>query len=336
MQAPETPANEAERLASLESLHILDTPAEERFDRITRLTKSLFDVPIALISLVDANRQWFKSKQGLTACETSREVSFCGHAILQEDTLWIEDARADERFCGNPLVTGEPRIRFYAGSQLHAPDGRRIGTLCIIDREPRAFSEDDAAKLRDMRRIAESELCAMRREDIPRAFQEREARERRALLDEATGVWNREGILELVEMRLESARQEGLGCTAFLCEVDERALLSERWRADGSEILFAEVAQGLRRCTRLYDSIGRIASGQFLVIVDALTPQEASRRIALFERRVEESPLLGPAGVRLEFAHATLGHETRHASAKDVLQELLSTLAATRESQPAR
>ena len=137
MLKPPIPKNEAQRMESLRSLHILDTPAEERFDRITRLAKRLFGVPIALVSLVDESRQWFKSRQGLDATETPREISFCGHSILCDDTMVIADAAQDERFADNPLVTDEPHIRFYAGCPVQTPDRQRIGTLCIIDRQPR-------------------------------------------------------------------------------------------------------------------------------------------------------------------------------------------------------
>ena len=134
MQSPDFPPDEAFRLRTLTSLSILDTPAEERFDRLTRLAQRLFNVPIALVSLIDSNRQWFKSCQGLDVRETPRDVSFCAHAILGNDLLVVPDAAADARFADNPLVTGEPFIRFYAGCPLKAPNGSLLGTLCVIDR----------------------------------------------------------------------------------------------------------------------------------------------------------------------------------------------------------
>jgi GAF domain-containing protein len=136
MQAPAIPENEAQRLAALQRLYILDTSAEERFDRLTRLAKVMFQVPTALVSLVDADRQWFKSRQGLDACETPRDISFCGHAILQGDIFHVPDTHVDLRFSDNPLVELEPKIRMYTGAPLLTPDGLRIGTLCIIDDQP--------------------------------------------------------------------------------------------------------------------------------------------------------------------------------------------------------
>jgi len=158
IKEPDIPPNEPERIAALRALKMLDTPAEERFDRITRIAMQHFGIPIALVSLVDANRQWFKSRQGLDATETPRNVSFCGHAILGEDIFNIPDALKDLRFCDNPLVTGPPNIRFYAGAPLHAPGGERVGTLCVMGSHSRTLSAQDLALLRDLADCAESEL----------------------------------------------------------------------------------------------------------------------------------------------------------------------------------
>lgn len=150
MQAPEIPENEAERLQTLRELCVLDTESEERFDALTRVAQALFQVPIALVSLVDADRQWFKSRQGLDVSETPRRISFCGHTILTPDVMLIADTLDDTRFADNPLVTAAPDIRFYAGAPLVMPNGHRIGTLCLIDRRPRAMTPDDVARLKDL------------------------------------------------------------------------------------------------------------------------------------------------------------------------------------------
>ncbi|OAN88646.1 histidine kinase [Marinobacter sp. EhC06] len=158
MKPPDLPPDETHRLCALDELKLLDTPPEERFDRLTRLAARTFDIPIALVSLIDSNRQWFKSRHGLEAPETARDISFCGHAILREEPLVIENALNDERFVDNPLVTGEPNIRFYAGAPLHDRHGHRVGTLCVIDRKPRSFSDEDKATLRDLADLVEREF----------------------------------------------------------------------------------------------------------------------------------------------------------------------------------
>ncbi len=139
MKAP-VPANEPQRLAALRAYRILDTAAEQAYDDITALAACICDVPIAMISLVDETRQWFKAKIGLCQDETPRDVAFCAHAILQTDPLIVKDATVDERFRDSSLVTAEPYIRFYAGFPLMTSDGFALGTLCAIDRKPRELA----------------------------------------------------------------------------------------------------------------------------------------------------------------------------------------------------
>jgi sigma-B regulation protein RsbU (phosphoserine phosphatase) len=155
--APIAPG-EAERLAALHSLRVLDSPPEPRFDRITRLLTHIFHVPIAYVSLIDTDRQWFKSRVGLCDVQTARDVSFCGHAIYSDGAMIVPDATQDERFHDNPMVVGPPHIRFYAGYPLEGPEGQRIGTLCVVDRKPRTFSPQDEAVLRDLAQVVEREL----------------------------------------------------------------------------------------------------------------------------------------------------------------------------------
>ena len=134
--------NELSRLAALLRYEILDSAEEAAFDDFTQLASRLCDTPIALISLVDDRRQWFKSRVGLAVSETPRDISFCSHAIRGSEIFEVPDALADPRFRDNPLVTGEPGIRFYAGTLLRTPDGHNLGTLCVIDRKPRRLSAD--------------------------------------------------------------------------------------------------------------------------------------------------------------------------------------------------
>jgi sigma-B regulation protein RsbU (phosphoserine phosphatase) len=158
MIAPSIPHNEKERLASLRSLGLVDTPPEERFDAITRLASTFFHTPISYISLVDETRQYLKSRIGLDFCESDRETSFCGHAILENEPLVISDTLQDERFATNPQVTGEPFARFYAGLPLRGPGGHNIATLCLMDTKPRDFSDEEISQLKHLGVIAEREL----------------------------------------------------------------------------------------------------------------------------------------------------------------------------------
>lgn len=157
MQQPKLPEDEEQRLAALCSLCILDSPAEERFDRLTRLAQHIFQVPIVLISLIDKERQWFKSRQGLDVEETSRSISFCGHVILQDEIMVVKNATLDARFHDNPLVTGFPHIRFYTGFPL-CYDNKKIGTLCLIDTKEREFTDDDKKLLSDIGKSVEDQI----------------------------------------------------------------------------------------------------------------------------------------------------------------------------------
>jgi phosphoribosyl 1,2-cyclic phosphodiesterase/DNA-binding response OmpR family regulator len=155
---PPLPEDEERRLAALRRLGILDTPREERFDRLTRLAAALFDVPIALVSLVDRDRQWYKSCHGVNEIGTAREVSFCAHAILHREVMIVPDALHDSRFADNPLVTGEPNIRFYAGCPIEM-HGSQIGTLCIVDTRPHQLDEAKTRLLRDLAALVRQELA---------------------------------------------------------------------------------------------------------------------------------------------------------------------------------
>ncbi len=150
MTAAPLPANESQRLERLRNYGVLDTPAEEAFDRVVRLAAAILDVPIALISLIDDGRQWFKAKVGLDAPETPRDFAFCAHAILGNDVFVVADAALDPRFKTNPLVVGDPKIRFYAGAPLTTHDGLNLGTVCAIDRKPRTLTEEEKVLLRDL------------------------------------------------------------------------------------------------------------------------------------------------------------------------------------------
>ncbi|MBT1445598.1 sensor domain-containing diguanylate cyclase [Shewanella sp. JM162201] len=245
------PVDELARLDALRGLNILDTEAEERFDRITRLARRLLDVPICLVSLVDAERQWFKSCLGLSASETRRDISFCGHAIMQPEIFVVEDALADERFCDNPLVVGDPNIRFYAGYPLTLSSGYRVGTLCVIDRRPRQLSADDLKDLEDLGKLVVSELESVQT----------------ATLDVLTGLSNLRGFEMLARQTLAKCVRESRDATLFFFDLDHFKDINDRFgHPEGNEALrrFATV---LKEAFREYDVVARIGGDEFAALV---------------------------------------------------------------------
>ena len=152
------PRNEETRLATLEKYAILDTDPELAFDDLTLLASFVCKTPIALISLIDEKRQWFKSRVGISISETSRDVAFCSDAIMQSDIFVVPDAMEDERFRNNPLVTSEPYIRFYAGAPLITEDGHALGTLCVIDQKPRELEAGEREALQALSRLVLAQL----------------------------------------------------------------------------------------------------------------------------------------------------------------------------------
>lgn len=158
MQRPPIAEDEDARLKALYAMRLLDTPAEARFDWLVQYAARELRMPMALISLVDGHRQWFKARVGLEVSETPCDVAFCAHAIASDEIFIVEDATQDERFADNPLVTGAPHIRFYAGAPLKAPDGHRIGTICVLDTRPRRLAPAELSILDALRAVFNADV----------------------------------------------------------------------------------------------------------------------------------------------------------------------------------
>ena len=197
------PQNESERLRALRSYKILDTKPEERFDELTQLAAIICGVPMSLITLIDADRQWFKSKVGLEISETPRAQAFCTHAIMQPQMFEVPDAAEDARFAKNPLVTGDPNIRFYAGAPLATSDGHLLGTMCVLDRKPRTLTAEQKTALEILGRqvVANMELRSNLRE-LKEALAAREAAEG-PTGEAAVGL---DGVIETLDSALSELR----------------------------------------------------------------------------------------------------------------------------------
>ncbi|ELS31194.1 MULTISPECIES: sensor domain-containing diguanylate cyclase [Pseudanabaena] len=251
MKAPDYPDNEDVRIDALRSLNILDTKSEERFDRLTRLAKRLFGVSIVMVNFVDINRLWVKSVQGVEISESPRDTSFCGHAILGNDILIVSDALSDRRFYDNPFVIGDPKVRFYAGLPIVVPNGSKVGTLCLVDYNPRTFSEEDQELLRDLGQMAEQELAAVQM----------------ATIDELTQISNRRGFIALALHSLNLCKRLNKPASLFFFDLDLFKEINDRYgHAEGDRALIG-FSQILKDAFRESDVIGRLGGDEFVVLL---------------------------------------------------------------------
>ncbi|MEH1925223.1 MAG: sensor domain-containing diguanylate cyclase [Nostoc sp.] len=260
-QAVPLPDNEAERLKALADYNILDTQPEQAFDDITALAAYICKTPIALISLVDADRQWFKSKVGLQGSETPRDWAFCSHAILEpEDILVIPNAIKDDRFHNNPLVQGNLKIRFYAGAPLITPDGLPIGTLCVLDSIPHHLSYQQLDALRRLSRqaIAQMEL-----------IQEVRNRKQASLTDELTGLHNRRGFFLMAEQELKIAHRMKALCWVIFIDLDGLKQVNDTLGHDMGDALIIDAGRLLKQSFRSSDIVARLGGDEFIVFISS-------------------------------------------------------------------
>lgn len=306
MQVPGKPANEAARIQVLHDLKLLDSAPEERFDRLTRLAKRLFNVPIALVTLVDKDRQWFKSCVGLDVAETPRDVSFCGHAILQDDLLLVPDATEDERFHDNPLVTGTPNIRFYAGYPLTVPHGNKMGTLCLIDTKPRQLDDEERALLRDLAGMAEQELVAVQI----------------ASMDELTLLSNRRGFKQLAQHALDACARLNRPATLLFFDLNDFKQINDLYgHAEGDSALktFADV---LRIAFRESDVVGRLGGDEFVALLTGSSHIETNLVMSRLKDILEERNATLHRGYAIRFSVGQIEYDAhRHESVDKLLAD---------------
>lgn len=270
------PKNDGQRLETLYRYNILDTDAEEVFDRITLMARSLFDTKIALISLVDRDRQWFKSHIGLDVKETPRDQAFCGHAILQNEPLIVEDASTDQRFSDNPLVITEPFIRFYAGAQLVSKDGHTLGTLCLIDDKPRQLRENDNRLLKELAKLAmnEIELKIFQLHD--------EKREKYQNRDEFSNAYNQKTFKRLLEAECSRTRTHLAKLSLAVINLDCLGPFAE----SRGECAVNQVAISFSNCcksvTRRHDLFARLGPKKFALLM----PKTSSESAEVVVRRI--------------------------------------------------
>jgi diguanylate cyclase (GGDEF)-like protein len=274
------PKNEAERLRTLEELDVLDTALEERFERITRMVCHTLNVPIAAISLVDQDRQWFKSIQGLSVPETPRSIAFCAHSILDDKTLIVSDALLDNRFSNNPLVSDNPNIRFYAGSPLTIGDNVHVGTLCAIDDKPRNFDPNEITFLEDLAQMVCTELktVALSKANQQLATDLKQA-ERAALIDPLSRLWNRAGGEQLLRREWLIAERKSIPLSVAMLDIDRFKEVNDTHGHGVGDEVIQQVGRNILSNIRPQDAVCRWGGEEFMIVLaecDAISQKPIS------------------------------------------------------------
>lgn len=304
MNIPALPANETERLKSLYMMDLLDRKDDERLSRLTRVAKATFNVPIALISLLDRDRQWLISPINENLRQTSRNVSFCAHAILLQGILIVKDAHKDERFANNPYVTGAPFVRFYAGCPVHLPDGSIAGTICIIDTRPRDFSADEINLLLDLGAVVEDEFLIISQ----------------AMTDKLTALPNRRGFYRLADKRFKEMTRAQTPFSLLYFVVENLQSINDIWgHAEGDNVLRG-FARSLGSCAHKEDICGRVDGSAFAVLVQHKNDHDADAFLFKLQTKIDEFNLNAEHKYHINYAYGLLENNAEKYS--DIIEML--------------
>ena len=302
---PVLPPDEARRLATLYFLELLDSPAEEQFDRVTRMAQRLFATPIAAISFIDADREWIKSGIGLGVTELPREISFATHTILSRDTFIVEDTSTDLRFFNNPLVRGASSIAFYAGVPIKAWNGVNIGALSIMDTAPRSLSDHERSALVDLAAGIEHEIGA----------------DELKLVDSLTGLMNQRVLHLIASHIVPRVARDGLAMSMLFIDIDDLDAINDQLGHEAGDRVLAAIADILRDALRGADIPARMRGDDFAVLLPDTEETEVSvivRRIeAAIERRKAEGVI--PLMSEIRVSRATIDPSSENFSLEGLI-----------------
>lgn len=294
MKFPEIPENEAERLKSLYMMDLLDKKDDIRLDRLTRLAKAAFNVPIGLISLLDRDRQWLASCSGQVGVrETARNTSFCAHAILAQGIFIVKDTSVDERFHDHPFVSGEPHIRFYAGCPVRLPDGSIAGTICIIDDKPRDFTPENINTLLDLGAIVEDEFYIISM----------------AMTDPLTDLPNKRGFYKLGEKRFSWLTDNKRTFSLIYLDVENITAINEFFGHHEGDDTLKKFASSLNRCLKKNDVAGRLEGGKFVVLLGHDEDQDVDTFLFSLQSRIDDLNEKSKKQFRLHYAYGIVEYD---------------------------
>lgn len=322
MLSPNLPLTITEHPYVLHSLDILESPLQEKLERIIRVAKNLFDVPLAVISFIDEQRQQFKSLLGTEVIETPHSVSFCQHALPQEEIFNVPDTFMDQRFNNNPYVLGEPYVRFYAGYPIHL-NHHKMGTVSIVDHKPRSFSPDQLTLLKDIAALVETEIQnytilndkGKLTSDLTQARMD-------SMIDALTSLWNRQGIYNILKNRMDEYLLNGNGFTVAILDIDGFKEVNDTHGHDIGDHALKEIAQSLIKGCRETDAIGRWGGEEFLLLINEANPGTAAEIAERIRTKIASLKIMLPSSTTLRMT-ATIGLTSILPGAHPTLENLI-------------
>jgi len=291
---------EAQRLAALRSYDIMDTPAEPRFDRIARMAAQVLETPIALISFLDESRQWVKASYGLAITDVPRQLTFCQHALEGGQVMTVENALCDPRFFDNPMVSGAPYIRFYASAPVRNLQGLTIGTLCVLDRQPRRIGPEQQRLLEDLAAMVIDEL-ETRRTMLDLHHQ--------AITDPLTGIHNRRQFLNLAEREVGRAARYEQPLCLLMCDIDRFKRINDTYGHETGDRAIRAVVEAIQNLLRPEAIFGRFGGEEFAILLpqaDLAAALVAAERFRHAVRRQRIDTEEGPIGFTISIGVAPI------------------------------
>ncbi|WP_030072021.1 sensor domain-containing diguanylate cyclase [Halomonas alkaliantarctica] len=288
---------ETRRLKALADYQILDTQRDDAFDEIVEAVSLICDTPIAVVNFIDRDRQWFKSEKGLGVQETPRDISICAHAILQPGVFVVPDTTQDARFANNPLVTGEPHLRFYAGALLKSKDGYPLGTLCALDYEPRELTQRQHFALQALANQVMAHMELMRSHRIQEALirelqTTRQELEELSSIDSLTGSLNRRAFEERFQQEVAMIQRGAPSGALMLIDLDNFKNINDTYGHQSGDHVMVRFIELCRRVFRQYDVICRWGGDEFMVMLPRTSPSEATHVASRLHQQLAVTPML--------------------------------------------